>query len=623
MSTLALDQILAAAAIGESDDWEFKAGKGGLPATLWDTYSAMANTDGGVIVLGVVERDSGYRAEGLTAEQLAKVKKALFDGANNKQVVNRNLIGAGDVSEPDIGGAKLLAVRVPSAKRVERPIHRGQNPFGNTFRRAHEGDYRLGDDQVRRMLADADPDGADQRILTGYTIADLHGETLRQYRNHFSSFNLNHPWHNLDDQRFLEALRGYRRDPATGAEGLTLAGALMFGTTLLLGQPGVAPNYFVDYREKLDPKVRWTDRLIPDGYWEGNLYQFYMRSWPKLTQDLKVPFRLDGPTRVNETEVHVAVREAIVNALVHSDYAVPGAVVVERYRDRFVIENPGTLLLPLQQVRRGGVSECRNKAVQVMFRMIGGGDQAGSGYARIQAGWQSQHWRAPALTTQTGPDRVILTMPMLSLIPEEATAALEGRFGAAYRALSPTEVMALVTAQVEDAVTNSRLQDLLEDHPDDIGRVLQGLVAKGFLAAEGKNRWTRYRLPGRESGLFAGPGDSSQNAADSSRLPGDSSHLDPKGEEFGRQWEELTALAAPVAKTGKAPATTIRATLLTLCAGRYLTLAQLAELLNRNPAGLRNRHIAELERAGSLRLKYPHARNRPDQAYIATEEIRA
>jgi ATP-dependent DNA helicase RecG len=135
MSTLALDQILAAAAIGESDDWEFKAGKGGLPATLWDTYSAMANTDGGVIVLGVVERDSGYRAEGLTAEQLAKVKKALFDGANNKQVVNRNLIGAGDVSEPDIGGAKLLAVRVPSAKRVERPIHRGQNPFGNTFRR--------------------------------------------------------------------------------------------------------------------------------------------------------------------------------------------------------------------------------------------------------------------------------------------------------------------------------------------------------------------------------------------------------------------------------------------------------------------------------------------------------
>jgi ATP-dependent DNA helicase RecG len=460
------------------------------------------------------------------------------------------------------------------------------------------------------MLADADPDGADQRILAGRTVADLHAETLKQYRKHFSARNLNHPWLNLDDQGFLEALRGYRRDPATGTEGLTLAGALMFGTTLLLGQPDAAPKYFVDYREKLDPKLRWTDRLIPDGYWEGNLYQFYMRSWPKLTQDLKVPFRLDGPTRLDETEVHTALREAVVNALVHSDYSAPGAVVIERYRDRFVIENPGMLLMPMQQVRRGGVSECRNKALQVMFRMIGGGDQAGSGYARIQAGWHSQHWRAPALATQAGPDRVMLTMPMLSLIPEEATAVLEGRFGAAYRALGRTEVMALVTAQVEDAVTNTRLQDLLEDHPDDIGRTLQGLVAKGFLTASGRGRWTRYRLPSRG-------GDSPHVPEDSPHLAGDSPHLAAKGGESDPEWGQLVAIATPMAAKGAARAPELRAVILQLCAGRYLTLDQLARLLDRAPKGLRDRHLAELTRAGSLALKYPHARNRPDQAYIA------
>ena len=108
------------------------------------------------------------------------------------------------------------------------------------------------------------------------------------------------------------------------------------------------PQYHVDYREKFsdDPAVRWTDRLVPDGTWAGNLFQFYSLVIRRLSADLKVPFQLDADLfRKGETIVHEAIREALVNALIHADYRGMGGVVIEKYPDRFELSNPGTLLV--------------------------------------------------------------------------------------------------------------------------------------------------------------------------------------------------------------------------------------------------------------------------------------
>src|SRR5690606_13588212 len=106
--------------------------------------------------------------------------------------------------------------------------------------------------------------------------------------------------------------------------GLTLAGLLMFGRSEALRDPAATPRFMVDYREKMSPDVRWTDREHPDGTWEGNLFQSYQRVWPKLIRGLAVPFKLEDGQRKDETLVHEALREAFVNALIHADHSVAG-----------------------------------------------------------------------------------------------------------------------------------------------------------------------------------------------------------------------------------------------------------------------------------------------------------
>ena len=195
--------------------------------------------------------------------------------------------------------------------------------------------------------------------------------------------------------------------------------------------------------------MRWTDRLWPDGTWVCNLFQFYQRVVQRLTADLKTPFQLrKDMLRQDDTPVHEAIRN---RSSIRSFTPISGAsgIIVEKYRDRFEFSDPGTLLLSIEQILKGGVSECRNKLLQTMFSMLGYGEKAGSGFDKIRHGWALQNWRLPILEETQRPDRVRLLLPMVSLLPEESLKRIKSRFGTKLRKLSPLEVQAVVTADLE------------------------------------------------------------------------------------------------------------------------------------------------------------------------------
>ncbi len=397
----------------------------------------------------------------------------------------------------------------------------------------------------------------------------------------------------------------------------------MFGREETLRE--TVPRYSVDYREKFsdDPEIRWTDRLTLDGTWSGNLFQFYVRVVQKLSADLKLPFQLNTDLfRKGETVVHEAIREALVNALIHADYLGQGGVIIEKFKDRFEFSNPGTLLISFDQLLLGNVSECRNKSLQTMFTMVGAAEKAGSGIDKIRQGWNSQHWRSPMFRERMQPDRVLWILPMISLIPNESLLRLKGRFGTKFQKFTPLEVQALVTADLEGWVDNARMRQITSELATDMTKLLQKLVSIGVLTQDGQGRWTRYRLHAefdsvhKEIDSVHKEIDSVHKEIDSVHKEIDSVHKDIyKNEIPDIEWNELIKIAESTRQNKRLTHKEMESVLLNLCQKHWLTRRQLGELLGRNDDGLRSRFLTPMVEHGFLRLRYPEKPNRADQAY--------
>lgn len=141
----------------ENFEIEYKSGKKGFPKELWKTYSAFANTNLGFIIIGVKEYKNKLIVEGLSDKQIDSYQKEFWNNCNNRNKVSHNLLSNKDVLAHSLGDKKLLIIRVPFANRTERPVYLKTNPFGNTYKRNYEGDYKCTDDEVRRMIADSAP----------------------------------------------------------------------------------------------------------------------------------------------------------------------------------------------------------------------------------------------------------------------------------------------------------------------------------------------------------------------------------------------------------------------------------------------------------------------------------
>ena len=389
---------------GERVTLECKKAQSKLPSSLWETYSAFANTYGGTILLGVYENlgeiDNSQRFSITGVEDADKILKDLWNTIHSSEKVNINLLRDEDVDKVSIDGKVVVVVNVPQADYTLRPIYINNNMQRGTYKRNHEGDYHCTEQELKMMLRDANETGNDRMFLEYYTMNDIDMPTLDRYRIMFRLSNPEHVWNDLGNKEFLMQLGGYVINRKDGTEGLTLAGLLMFGKGLPIRDR--FDNLRMDYIDKTDliGDQRYSDRLTYDGTWENNLFNFIRMVLPRLTRDLPRPFKMEGMERKDDTPQHKAVREALTNAIIHADFMLNGILKVEKYGDKFVLTNPGLLKIPIKQIYAGGESKARNQRMQAMLRMIGYGENLGSGFPLILSAWNEKHWLKPELIEQ-------------------------------------------------------------------------------------------------------------------------------------------------------------------------------------------------------------------------------
>lgn len=362
----------------ENNRLEVKRAAAGLPDSLWSTYSSMANSSGGVILLGVAEKNDGsFMTTGM--KNAEKLLKDFWNTINNRQKVSTNLLSDNDILTYEVGEDVILAIHVPRARREDKPVHINQDLFGGTFRRNGEGDYHCTKNEIKAMLRDQTEETSDMKML--------------------------------------------------------------------------------------DPTIRWTDRLQSgSGDWTGNLFDFFFRVYSRMTKDLKVPFRLEGITRIDDTPVHKALREALANCLVNTDFFVPRGIVIKKDADTIILENPGYIRTGKEQMLKGGISDPRNKALMKMFNLIGIGERAGSGVPDIYAVWDSQGWRKPIVKEEYTPDRTILILPFTEKQAEKTSRKASE-----------------IAAQIGLSTARTRV-------------LLAELSAEGRIRPEGNGRSRRYRI---------------------------------------------------------------------------------------------------------------------------------
>ncbi|SDN29573.1 ATP-dependent DNA helicase RecG [Actinomyces ruminicola] len=467
---------------------EAKAAVRDIPKGIWDSVAAFANTEGGLIILGLDESRNFAPADGFDA---SRIENALIAGLDDAERANPKVrpVPQYQVDRAEVDGAQVVWVRIePLSATPDRtaPCHVvAQGLERGSYKRVGDADKHLTTYEVHLLRTRNVNEHADRRPVDGRTFADLDPDLVSRTVERVRASG-SRALAGLAPDDHLSALQRLNALTADGTP--TLAGYLALGTYPQQEYPQLTIDVTVHpgTAKSQDPSIRFLDRRNCD----GPLPQAIHDAVHTVMRNLRTRRIVEGTRGTDIPEIPEDVlREAIANAVMHRDYSrfVTGQqVAVNVYPDRVEVINPGGFWGDRTKENvTDGHSASRNEDLARLLTVVPMPDNRstvcenqGSGVVRMVNEMRAHGLPTPDYSTSTI-DHVVVRLDRFGLMDpetEEWLGTLPGRAG-----FSRNHEAALALARRNGTVSVVDLRDNLGLDSDDCRGVLAQLVADGLL----------------------------------------------------------------------------------------------------------------------------------------------
>ena len=385
----------------EAQTIELKSAELGCPTRLFDTLSSFSNQDeGGIIIFGVDEKDN-YKIKGVYDPQ--DLQKKVAEQCKQMEPSVRALF-----TVCDMDGVTVVSAEIPGVDISERPVfYKGVGRIKGSYVRVGEADELMSEYEIYsyeafrkrirddiRVVDNAKMHLFDEKRMNNYLVS-VKTERRNLADNVSETEILELMGVTSDGTPTLAGLMTFSKYPQTYFPQLCITAVSLPGTEM--GSTGTDGERFIDNKR--------ITGAIPDMLDEA--VEFVRKnSRTKTIID-------DNGKRVDKNEYPIkAVREAILNALVHRDYSIHTENVpirIEMYRDRMEITNSGGLYGKITIDALGKVHpETRNAALANMLELLNVTENRYSGIPTMRMEFMNAGLPAPVFSVRHGEFKVVM-----------------------------------------------------------------------------------------------------------------------------------------------------------------------------------------------------------------------
>ena len=384
----------------ESKVLEIKAAKQGCPKSLYDTLSSFSNQDdGGVIIFGVDEEDN-YNECGVYDPQ--DIQKKINEQCKQMDPIVRPLL---TVVEKD--GLYFVAAEIPGMDVADRPcFYSGKGRIKGSYIRVGDSDEPMTEYEIYSYEAFRKKYQDDIRPVPRASFSVLDSALLEDYVQRLKNDKPNLA--SIDDEIIYE-LMSITRDGK-----ITLASVLLFCrypqaffpqlSILAVQVPGVSDTSYDNSDE----------RFLDNKRIEGTIPEMLNQAINFVQKHMSVKTVINSETgkREDRTEYPIlAIREAILNTLVHRDYSIhteSKPILITMYNDRIEISNPGGIYGRIRVDQLGKMQpDTRNPVLATALETLNVTENRYSGIPAIRRAMERFGLKEPEFKDEKGSFTVV------------------------------------------------------------------------------------------------------------------------------------------------------------------------------------------------------------------------